>query len=55
MINRIKKELIFAFEMLDSNSINFYLKIIVIRDRVNKIIRLNEKVYIKCVIVKYNF
>ena len=54
IVNRIKRELIFVFEMLDLESISFYLSMSVIRNRFNNIIRLNQRVYIKRVAIKYD-
>ena len=54
IVNRVKRELIFVFEMLDLESISFYLSMSVIRDRFNNIIRLDQRVYIKRVAIKYD-
>ena len=54
MINKIKKKLFVVFEMIDMKSINFYLNMIVIRNRIRKKFRLNQKTYIKRIVIKFD-
>ena len=54
IINKIKKELFVVFEMIDIKSINFYLNMIVIRNRIRKKFRLNQKIYIKRIVIRFD-
>ena len=54
MINKIKKKLFVVFEIIDMKSINFYLNIIVIKNRIRKKFRLNQKIYIKRIVIKFD-
>ena len=54
MINKIKKELFAVFEMIDMKSINFYLNMIVIRNRIRKKFRLNQRAYIKRIVIRFD-
>ena len=54
MINKIKKKLFVVFEMIDMKSINFYLDMIIIKNRIRKKFRLNQKVYIKRIVIRFD-
>ena len=54
MINKVKAKFVVVFEMIDLNFINFYLSMIITRNRVKHIIQLNQKFYIKRVAQKYD-
>ena len=53
-IQRIKNKLYNKFEITNLESYIYYLGIIVIRDRANRILRLNQKDYIKKFLEEYN-
>ena len=53
-IQRIKNKLYDKFEITNLESYIYYLDIIVIKDRINRILRLNQKDYIKKFLKEYN-
>ena len=53
MINKVKEELSAAFEMIDMGPISFYLGMTVTRNRDRKEIRLNQKIYIKRIVIRF--
>ena len=54
VIDRVKAELTYAFEMVDMGQISFYLGLKVERDRQRRIIKLSQPAYIEKVLQKFH-
>lgn len=54
VIDRVKAELTYAFEMFDMGEISFYLRIRVNRDRKQHTIKLSQPAYIEKVLQKFH-
>ena len=50
---KAKTKLNVVFDMIDLESINFYLDMIIFKNRNMHIIRFNQKIYIQCVVKKF--
>ena len=50
----MKLKFIVVFEMLNFDSINFYFDMTIIKNRINHVIHLNQKIYIKRVVIKFD-
>lgn len=53
-IERIKRELVVKFDMMNIRSINFYLGLKVKRDHQKQILKLSQLVYINKILIKYH-
>lgn len=54
IIERVKKNLIKAFKMVDIDPISFYLGLIVEKNRAKKMLKLLQPVYITKILAKYH-
>lgn len=54
-IERVKKELATAFEIIDLGSISFHLDLKVKRNREKRTIKLSQPAYIQKILTKYHF
>ena len=50
----MKLKFIVVFKILNFDSINFYFDMTIIKNRINHVIHLNQKIYIKRVVIKFD-
>lgn len=53
VIKQVKKQLAAAFDMIDMDSISFYLSLKVERDHIKKILKFSQPAYIDKILAKY--